>query len=307
MKLLVQTASGKELVAGGIAVQPSDSVEDLQKQLQRRKSQYHPSRQRLSLQPAPGEKRGQVLAPGTRLAEYNLQEGQVLIFKDLGPQVGYATVYFWEYFGPLMVYALLFYRRDIFYPAFRSKLQPQTLTQQLAFAFWTFHFTKRILETYFVHKFSHGTMPLRNLFKNCSYYWSFAAFVGYFLNHPLYTPPGLKQTYIALAFAMIWQLANFRCHLILASLRGSSSKGYQIPRGFLFEYVTCANYMCEVFAWVCFAISVQTLAVFIFIGAGGAQMCVWAQGKHRRLRKMFDGQDGRPKYPRRWIMLPPFF
>lgn len=116
MKLIVQTASGKELVAGGIAVQPSvspagqlcrqplpccrlaatysqflvflqDSVEDLQKQLQRRKSQYYPARQRLSLQAAPGEKRGQVLSPGTRLAEYNLQEGQVLIFKDLGPQV----------------------------------------------------------------------------------------------------------------------------------------------------------------------------------------------------------------------------
>ena len=77
-----------------------------------------------------------------------------------------------------------------------------------------------------------------------------------------------------------------RCHLILASLRGSSSKGYQIPRGFLFDYITCANYTCEVFAWVCFAISVQTLAVFIFIAAGAAQMCVWAQAKHKRLRKV---------------------
>lgn len=44
--------------------------------------------------------------------------------------------------------------------------------------------------------------------------------------------------------------------------------------------------MCEVFAWVCFAISVQTLAVFIFITAGGAQMAIWAQGKHKRLRKV---------------------
>lgn len=44
--------------------------------------------------------------------------------------------------------------------------------------------------------------------------------------------------------------------------------------------------MCEVFAWVCFAISVQTLAVFIFIAAGTAQMCIWAQGKHKRLRKV---------------------
>ena len=69
-----------------------DSVEDLQKQFQRRKSQYYPARQRFSLQPAPGEKRGKVLTPGSRLSEYDLKEGQVLIFKDLGPQVSVQSV-----------------------------------------------------------------------------------------------------------------------------------------------------------------------------------------------------------------------
>jgi len=28
--------------------------------------------------------------------------------------------------------------------------------------------------------------------------------------------------------------------------------------------------------------------------------------KHKRLRNIFDGKDGREKYPRRWIVLPPF-
>lgn len=53
-------------------------------------------------------------------------------------------------------------------------------------------------------------MPLFNLFKNCSYYWGFAAFVSYFVNHPLYTPPPPAQTYAALAFSLVFQLANFR-------------------------------------------------------------------------------------------------
>ena len=69
----------------------------------------------------------------------------------------------------------------------------------LAAICWSFHYAKRLLETLFVHRFSNATMPVMNLFKNCGYYWGFAAYVAYHVNHPLYTTPGKLQIYAALA------------------------------------------------------------------------------------------------------------
>jgi very-long-chain enoyl-CoA reductase len=41
--------------------------------------------------------------------------------------------------------------------------------------------------------------------------------------------------------------------------------------------------------------------------AGALQMVQWAAQKHKRLRTIFDGKEGRDKYPRRWKVLPPLF
>jgi very-long-chain enoyl-CoA reductase len=53
-------------------------------------------------------------------------------------------------------------------------------------------------------------MPIRNLVKNCSYYYGFAAFVAYFVNHPAYTAPPEVQSLIAFPLALLCQLSNLR-------------------------------------------------------------------------------------------------
>lgn len=84
-------------------------------------------------------------------------------------------------------------------------------------------------------------------------------------------------------------LPDCRCHIIQSGLRPSGGTGYSIPRGFLFEYVTCANYCAEIYGWVAFTVGTQTVAPGIFILCGGAQMAIWAAGKHARLRKVRPG------------------
>lgn len=294
------------------------SVADLQAAFAAAKPKFYPSRQRFTLADTPpGEKRPPALAPGKKLSDYDLANGSTLIFKDLGPQIGYATVFFWEYLGPLLTYAAVYFFPEVVYPwAVNSRrggggggIPPKHPVQQLALAYWTLHYAKRLAETFFVHKFSHGTMPLTNLFKNCAYYWGFAAYVSYFVNHPAYTPPPTAWAAGLLTAALLCQAANARAHIILAGLRpaGGAAGGYAIPRGFPFDglRVTCANYTAEIWGWILFTLATRSLAAGLFITAGTLQMAVWAKAKHARLRRIFNGRDGAEAYPRRWIMLPP--
>jgi hypothetical protein len=68
-------------------------VIDLKKKLHGMKKGLPVERQRITLQCkpeqnfSPGEVRGQVLEDDKRLSEYGLKHGDVVLFKDLGPQV----------------------------------------------------------------------------------------------------------------------------------------------------------------------------------------------------------------------------
>ncbi|CAI8045894.1 Very-long-chain enoyl-CoA reductase, partial [Geodia barretti] len=133
-------------------------------------------------------------------------------------EVGWSTVFLAEYAGPLAVYLLFYPRPALVYGTSRAGTD---IAVHVAMVCWTLHYAKRLLETLFVHRFSHATMPLRNLFKNCSYYWGFTAFVSYYINHPLYTPPGLGsvQLFAGLALFLVCEYGNFSIHIALRDLR----------------------------------------------------------------------------------------
>lgn len=200
-----------------------------------------------------------------------------------------------------------------------------------AAACWVIHYAKRLLETIFVHRFSHGTMPLRNLFKNCSYYWLFAMYVAYHINHPLYTAPDLSLSYLGLAIFAVSELGNLSIHLALRNLRPAGTTVRKIPVATgnpltaLFNFVSCPNYTYEFGSWIGFTMMTKCLPGLLIIDrsyffaltkflhsnlisisaglfalAGMYQMTMWALGKHRNYKKEF------PNYPRSRKAILPF-
>jgi len=227
---------------------------------------------------------------------------KVLIFKDLGPQIGYRTVFLWEYFGPLVIVPFFAMRPSFIYGSGHTftKLDDKAL---ICVIFWAAHFLKRELETIFVHRFSRPTMPLLNLFKNSIYYWSFAFFVAYPLCHPLYTPPVSDfQFYLGAILFILFELGNLKCHLILKNLRpAEGSQQRPIPKGFLFKFVSCPNYTTEVASWIAFTIMSQVFFSGLFTLVGFLQMFEWAVKKHKGYLKTYGDEY---KKLRRKVMVP---
>lgn len=144
-----------------------------------------------------------------------------LVFRDIGPQVGYRTVFLVEYFGPILMMAICYLRPALLYgpnpkpisrqaecvgrrrPSLPAPAHtpgpPRHRARRIGVYCFIAHFVKRELETIFVHRFSRPTMPFFNIFKNSIYYWSFAFFVSYVLCHPDYTDADPLHFQIGLA------------------------------------------------------------------------------------------------------------
>ncbi len=61
------------------------------------------------------EAKGKPLNDKSTLGELGVKNGGQLFLKDLGPQIGWITVFLAEYFGPLAIYLWIYTRPWIFY------------------------------------------------------------------------------------------------------------------------------------------------------------------------------------------------
>ncbi|XP_032812135.2 very-long-chain enoyl-CoA reductase-like [Petromyzon marinus] len=175
----------------------------------------------------------------------------VLFMFDLGPQVDKTTAFLVKYTCMFIVY-LLFYLRV--YPVYTEddvcSFSPHRVVH-LACICHSFHYIKCLLEAAFVHKISRGTMPLTSMVIDCTCHAIFTAWMGYYINHPLYTPPSYRLTALGMMCFTVCQLGSYFIHISLRDLHtpGRSRLPYPSPGmnpfTWPFALVSCPNYTYE--------------------------------------------------------------
>ena len=125
--------------------------------------------------------------------------------------------------------------------------------EYLFIGLWSVHFLRRTVEVLFVHDYRRR-MPLIESIGAPVYYWFFAFWIGVALRHD----NGYKQTFLPLIVVgsiifFLGEFGNSYCHFKLKAFRKerrqqsfSEKSQHVIPHGFLFEFVSCPHYLCEI-------------------------------------------------------------
>ncbi|XP_053921769.1 trans-2,3-enoyl-CoA reductase-like isoform X2 [Cuculus canorus] len=211
--------------------------------------QWYPSRVGLQL-----ERNGPYLKDSINIQSLAVSSIITLYFTDLGQQVGWTTFFLTEYTGPLLIYLLFYIRLSTIYDQVESTKNFRHPVVHLACFCHCSHYIRRLLETLFVHKFSGGHTPLRNMIKGCAFYWGFTSWIAYYINHPQYTPPsfGHRQVFFAALAFLMCEAGNHFINVALAHHTHSGNKAcfpsptYN-PFTWLFLLVSCPNYTYEVY------------------------------------------------------------
>ncbi|XP_067309209.1 trans-2,3-enoyl-CoA reductase-like 2b [Pseudorasbora parva] len=272
-------------------VEPNATIAEIKTLLHKIYPKFYPSRQALKLHPE-----GKALSDDDVLEDLPVGMTATMFFQDLGPQLGWTMVFLAECLGPLFIYLLFYYRLPYIYGPEYDYTQSPLKVVKLACWCHSLHYIKRLVETIFIHRFSDGTLPLRTIMLLCLYYWGFASWQAYYINHPLYTPPsyGRLQIYSALAMFLVCEFGNLSVHLILNRISCNGSRPTEIPYPtknpftWLFFFVSCPNYTYEVGSWISFTVMTQCVPVGVFAFLGLIQMTIWAREKHKTYGQQFE-------------------
>ncbi|CAL2050875.1 hypothetical protein CAEBREN_09568 [Caenorhabditis brenneri] len=94
---------------------------------------------------------------------------------------------------------------------------------------------------------------------------------------------------------------NHTADRILFNLRAPGETGYKIPTGWLYEHVSCPNYLGEIIEWIGYAIIAWNLPALAFAIFTAANIGPRALSHHAWYKEKF------PEYPAKRMALIPYF
>ncbi|MET0792796.1 MAG: hypothetical protein ABW061_14850 [Polyangiaceae bacterium] len=180
---------------------------------------------------------------------------------------------------------------------FRVQDRALSVTATLGASLWTAHFVRRTLESALVHRYSKPSVSAADYLTEYVYYWGFAVWIAWSLTAATLRAPWPGVQAVGLALFVAAEAGNARAHVLLRELRSPNGAERPVPRGFLFERVSCPHYLCEILSWLAFNLVTGTLAGVAFWLVGSAILAAWARARHLAYQRAFDGQDGREQYP----------
>ncbi|CAO3623495.1 unnamed protein product [Mucor hiemalis] len=240
---------------------------DINKEIFKKFSKYSPERQRLTTEDK------KVLDTDKTLSEQGITHASTIYFKDLGPQIGWRTVFMIEYAGPL-----------VFQPIF-------------------YYFGKYIYGS----SFEHSAMQTATFYMNSAHYWFLSG-----INLAFWVfGPWFAQGKIASERSDVWlwgcvavwawaEISNLITHITLRNLRPPGTRVRAIPYGYGFDLVSCPNYLFETIGWTAVCFLTTSWSAFLFNIVATGQMYVWAVKKHKNYKKEFK------EYPHNRTSMIPF-
>jgi 3-oxo-5-alpha-steroid 4-dehydrogenase 1 len=136
------------------------------------------------------------------------------------------------------------------------------------------------------------TFNVANAYLNARFLTHFASYSAGWLHDPRFVA--------GVVLFVAGYAVNQQSDEILRTLRAPGERGYKIPRGGLYRFVSAPNYFGELVEWSGFALAAWSPAALVFVVWTAANLAPRAWANHRWYRRTF------PDYPPERRALVPF-
>jgi len=184
----------------------------------------------------------------------------------------------------------------------------KSFSSLLGASLFLLHVTRRWYECTYVSIFSSASMNLAHYALGYVHYWGCATILIAYSSNLFQPEFGLLATNQLLLGIVLFIFASYQqylAHKTFADLRKESSNNekYVIPRGGMFDYISCPNYFCEILIYVSF---------YLILGFGHypwALILIWVTSNQMMAASMTHGwyQKHFEDYPKLRKAIIPFF